>query len=587
MNLSQNSTISKFMIKATQDNFNFYLLSGFLIFLFGLAPLYFQPNMGGRGLALTFNITTWAVATTLICYATLLVTVRKTIRLPRHSLYFAAAPIVIILNNVVTGSSQPAVFIFRELFILGGLFFFLALFQFKPRQDQVEWILLTIALSTIIHAAISILQIFNPEVLGNWYATSGDQVPRGVFQQINVQVSFLATGIAISMYLLSRPIAKRFNHVVSSLLILSIGVSSFVIIYSGSRVGLLSLVVSLLLLLLFRHKQLLHNKVLVLCAIVAISGGTFLGKEGLEISLAKTMDVAQGVNIAQGVSRDARINMYRIAFEIVGQKPIQGHGIGNFLRVWNLQASDYFSRHPDAVLPPYVDHPPNELVYWLIEGGLVIVAGILAAIVAVASGLFRCGPRRAAGYTAMLLPVTLHTQVELPFYISSVHWFLWLLLIFVVMRHSAYSKNLVLSLAANRLIQLTSITVLVTSLYFLHHTSRAQSDVMDFVTQRAIDSRYLQIALQNSYHKQLAQELAMRALLYKGIKSDNPAYVTEYIEWSIKQLARQPKLNFFLDLARASIYLDDDELKCKIAKSGLEMYAHSKPLRELYQTCIN
>jgi len=575
------------MIKLNRDDYDFYLLTGFLIFLFVLAPLYFQPNMGGRGLSLTFNITTWAVATALICYATFLVTFRKTIRLPQRALYFVAAPVVIILNSIVTGSSQPAVFIFRELFILGGLFFFLALFQFKPRQDQVEWILLTIALSTIIHSAIGIMQIFSPEALATWYATSGDLVPRGIFQQINVQVSFLATGIAISIYLFSRPIAKRFNYVVSSLLILSIGLGSFVIIYSGSRVGLLSIVVSLLLLLFFRRKQLLHNKLLVLCAIVAISSGTFLGKDGLEVSLAKSVDIAQGVNIAQGVSRDARINMYRIAFEIVAQKPVLGHGIGNFLRVWNLQASDYISRHPDAILPPYVDHPHNELVYWLIEGGLVIVAGILAAIVAVLSGLVRCGPRRAAGYIAMLLPVTLHTQVELPFYISSVHWFLWLLLIFVVMRHGALSKNLVLSVAANRLTQLTSIIVLGTSLYFLHHTSRAQADIIAFVTQRAIDTRYLQIALQNSYHKQLAQELAMRALLYKGINTDNPAFVTEYVEWSARQIAKQPKLNFFLELASASIYLDDDLLKCKIAKSGLEMYAHSKPLRELYQTCIN
>jgi O-antigen polymerase len=226
-------------------------------------------------------------------------------------------------------------------------------------------------------------------------------------------------------------------------------------------------------------------------------------------------------------------------------------------------------------------------VYWLIEGGLVIVAGILAAIVAVVAGLVRCGPRRAAGYIAMLLPVSLHTQVELPFYISSIHWFLWLLLIFVVMRHGAYSKNLVLSVAANRLTQLTSIIVLVTSLYFLHHTSRAQTDLMAFVTQRAIDSRYLQIALQNSYHKQLAQELAMRALLYKGITTDNPAYVTEYVEWSVKQIARQPKLIFFKDLVRASIYLDNHELKCRVVQSGLEMYAHSKGLRDLNQSCIN
>jgi len=79
----------------------------------------------------------------------------------------------------------------------------------------------------------------------------------------------------------------------------------------------------------------------------------------------------------------------------------------------------------------------------------------------------------------------------------------------------------------------------------------------------------------------------MRALLYKGITTDNPAYVTEYVEWSIKQIATLPKLAFFIDMARASVYLDDENLKCKIAKSGLEMYAHSKSLRELYQSCIN
>ncbi|MCZ6797963.1 MAG: O-antigen ligase family protein, partial [Gammaproteobacteria bacterium] len=409
------------MIKTAQDNYDFYLLAGFLIFLFTIAPLYYQPNLGGRGLELTFNIATWAVATGLICYATFLITVRKSIRLPHRFLFFIAVPVVIILSNLVTGTSQPVAFFFRELFIVGGLFFFFALFQFKLRPYQIEWILLAIALSTLVHSTIGILQIISPDIFGGWFATRGDDVPRGIFQQINVQVTYLATGIAISIYLLSRPIARRFNPVISGLVILSIALSSFVIVYSGSRVGLLSLVISLLLLLVFRRRQLLHNKVLVLCAIIAITSGTVVGKDGMEGSFAKTMDLAQGMNIAQGVSRDARINMYRIAFELIAQKPVLGHGIGNYLRVWNLQTGDYFARHPDALLPPYITHPHNELVYWLIEGGVVIVLGILAAIVAVVLGLIRCGPRRAAGYLAILLPITLHAQVELPFYISSVH----------------------------------------------------------------------------------------------------------------------------------------------------------------------
>ena len=107
------------MIKTNQDNNDFYLLTGFLILLFAIGPLYFQPNLGGRGLELTFNIATWAVATGLICYAVLLVTVRESIRLPHSFLFFIAVPAVIILNGIVNGTSQPVPFFFRELYIVG------------------------------------------------------------------------------------------------------------------------------------------------------------------------------------------------------------------------------------------------------------------------------------------------------------------------------------------------------------------------------------------------------------------------------------------------------------------------------------
>ncbi len=568
------------MIKTNQDNNDYYLLAGFLIFLFSIAPLYYQPNLGGRGLELTFNIATWAVATGLICYAAFLITLRKSIRLPHRFLFFIAVPVVIILNNLVSGTSQPVPFFFRELFIVGGLFFFFALFQFKLRPYQIEWILLAIALSTLVHSTIGILQIVSPDILAGWFATRSDDVPRGIFQQINVQVSFLATGIAISIYLLSRPIAKRFNPVISSLVILSIALSSFVIIYSGSRVGLLSLVISLLLLLVFRHRQLLHNKILILCAVIAITSGTMVGKDGMERSFARTMD------IAQGVSRDARVNMYRIAFELIAQKPILGHGIDNYLRVWNLQTGDYFARHPDAELPPYITHPHNELVYWLIEGGVVIVLGILAAIVAVVLGLIRCGPRRAAGYLAMLLPITLHAQVELPFYISSVHWFLWLFLVFVVMRHQIFSKTLSISAAANKLIQACSLIVLIGSLYFLQHTSRAQSDMWNYVKQQTNHSR-LEVALSNHYFNNKAEEVAMRVSLYNAVAENDSEQIIQYVQWSNKRLTIRPTLKLFEDLNYAFTHLNDHESQCNVIKLGLRMYPQNQALRDLNQSCIN
>jgi len=116
------------MIKTNQDNNDYYLLTGFLIFLFSIAPLYYQPNLGGTGLELTFNIATWAVATGLICYAAFLITLRKSIRLPHRHLFFIAVPVLIILNNLVSGTSQPVPFFFsRTVYSRWPVFLFRAI----------------------------------------------------------------------------------------------------------------------------------------------------------------------------------------------------------------------------------------------------------------------------------------------------------------------------------------------------------------------------------------------------------------------------------------------------------------------------
>lgn len=569
------------MLNLKQDQYDYYYLLGIVILLFAFAPLFYQPNFGGRGLELTFNLTTWAVASVFIVFSIILMTNRRVIRLPHRYFYFIAVPAVIILSSLITGISQPAAFFFRELYVSAGLLFLFSLFQFNLTDKQVEWLLLVVALSTLTHSTVGFIQIFMPDILGGWYASNNTVVPHGVFQQINVQVSFLATGIAIAMYLLSRPIARQFPWYVSGLLLLSLGLSSFEIVYSGSRVGLLALILSLILLATFRFKQLMNNKALVIIAIIVMSAGAFSGKSGMEESLQKTM------NIARGVSSDVRINMYRIALELVAQKPIQGHGIGSFLRVWNLQTGDYHSRHPEALLPPYVEHPHNELIFWIIEGGVLIIFGILAAIIAVILALLRCGKQRAAGYVAMLLPITLHAQVELPFYISSLHWFAWLLLIFVVMRHRIVAIDMKISAAANRLLQCTSLVLMIGSLYFLHHSSRAQADIIRYLTQQPSDTPYLEIALNNYYFRYDAEALAMRSMLYTGLSSGNEELINRYIPWSNNRLAIRPDLKLFEDLIEAHLYLKDDKSRCDVIRLGVSMYPQNKPLLELNQSCIN
>ena len=113
------------------SNFDFFLLLGCVVLLFAIAPLYYQPNWGGQGLELTFNMTTWAAATLIICCAILILVRRNMLILPRRYYFFISIPVIMFLVNLVTGTSQPVPYFFREAFIVGGLFFFFALFQFR------------------------------------------------------------------------------------------------------------------------------------------------------------------------------------------------------------------------------------------------------------------------------------------------------------------------------------------------------------------------------------------------------------------------------------------------------------------------
>lgn len=185
------------LLRIKTDKIESYLLPISIFSLFAIVPLYYQPNLGGLGLHLAFNISIWAVAISILCVAILAITTRRYLRMARSYLFFVSVPAVIIVSSFVSGASQLVPFLFRELYLVFGLLFFFALFQLNSEKNKSEWTLLAIAISTLPHSIIGIVQIYNPGILGGQYATPGDGIPRSIFQQINVQATFLATGAAI------------------------------------------------------------------------------------------------------------------------------------------------------------------------------------------------------------------------------------------------------------------------------------------------------------------------------------------------------------------------------------------------------
>ncbi len=546
--------------------------------LFLLAPIYHQDNFGGRGLDLTYNIPSWFIAILLISTGLAVFARQQRFIYPLHSWAFWVLPIIVVLTGLVEGSDQPIAWLFRQIYLLGGIFFLFTLFQFQPTQQSIERILLYVVFSALLNAILATFQILNPAALEGWFVTARNY-PIGVFQQVNVVASYLATGLIIAIYLISQPSFQARSWVLKVLLVVSTGMAAFIIIIIGSRVGLISGVIGLLLIILSRWKQLKRQPIIMSLVLLAIAAGTFQGKTGFERISERTAEVAVGA------SASARVNMYRIAAELVAEKPVFGHGIGSFLRVWGQQAGDYHQRFPHAVLPAYITHPHNELVYWLIEGGVVAFSGILLILAVVLLALWHCGLHRTGTYLALLLPIGLHSLVELPFYISSLHWFLWVFLIFIVLRHRTKKKSFTLSRSATRLIPMLALILSLGGGYFLLHTARAQADIMAFLQPKQGGGPYLEIARTNLYFKSRAEDLAMRSLLHHAIQAQQPEKVQSFVVWGEPRLALWPDLKLHEDLINAYHFLKDGQNQCRIIQEGSWRYPANTPLEKAAAGC--
>jgi O-antigen polymerase len=553
---------------------NYFSFIFFVLVVF--SPLLSQSNLGGSGLALTFNISVWVAALTFI--ATTFFNKSIVFKIPKEWLWFSVFPVFVLLGNLWANPESSSGLLFSSLFILGGLLFILRLFQIELKNVD-SWVFI-IVLSVGVQAGISVLQIWVPtSLISEFFHSSNDSVPRGIFQQVNVNASFLATGITAIVYLVSRPWFKSANFLTKTVLFGTYGLAVYVVFASGSRVGLLALMLAGPLLLFSRSKQLKQQKLATTILVLLIFPAFFLGQSGLERTVDKSIQLKE-----QSYS-NARVAMYTIGTELVVKQPM-GYGMGNFLKAWNPQAADFVKRHPETSMPAYITHPHNEFLMWMIEGGIPALIGLLMVFLGIGIGLWQCGWQRGGAYAAMLIPISLHTQVELPFYLSSLHWFVWLFLVFVVLRHNTISIDLNLSAAARKAAKLASVMFALVGALFLVNTAYAQKDIYNFVHGIKTDVPPLSIALNNLYTKGYAERLAMRSMLYHSIENNNAEKVSQFESWALDYVKSSPELKMYEDLISASLFLRPNGKGCDAIDAGYQMYAHNKPLQEARFKCI-
>lgn len=547
-----------------------------LALLFLVSPFYLASSLGGTGFDLPFNITVWAAATLVIAYSIWYFCGQDKLILPQNYKGLLALPVGILLAAALAGVKDPITWLFRITYVMAGVVFLFGLFQFRLKNT--DRILLLIAIATLLHSLVGIIQLFQLPVLLNWIPRTDKAIATGVFQQVNVMASFLTTGILICIFLCLRPIAHKRLYLKAFFLI-TITVATYLMVATGSRIGLLSGLLGLFMLLVAYRKQVRNNWKTIITVLLLILVASWLAKEGLH----KTLD--KSYQIVEAQYSDQRLSIYAISYDVITKAPLTGHGIGSFREKWALASSNFYQKHPNAELPSSLSHSHNEFLQWTVEGGLLALSGIIIAIISVFCLAVKHSQPRIFSYLALLLPISLHTQVELPFYLSSLHWFIWLVLLFILLNHHLVVKPNSLSLAANKSLQGITIVLALMSLVFLWHTVRAQQQINAYVKHNQ-DSAKLGFALTNIYYKTTAEHILMRKYLYEAISQKDTEKLFQLTIWFESELKQNPELKLFEDVISGYFALGMTQKYCQVLSNSLQYYPANSALQSLQQKCL-
>ncbi|MDO8231989.1 O-antigen ligase family protein [Citrobacter werkmanii] len=378
------------------------LLTVSLFFWCGVMHLYWSNN-GGSGLSLPLNITSWIYAAVLVASTAMLVPHRRW-RITVPAMGFTLGALILSLLCLLTPGVWRSEALLVAGALLGGVVVYLVTLQI-PLTVNVRTALLALLWGAcVIECLAFVYQYWHWPGVDYWeFAWRRGTRPYGIFQQVNLLASFTACGVLLSALLFLR-LGGRYRIVFGIALVMM----GFVLHESQSQTGYLSLAVGEVLLLAVFPAQ--RRTLLLLLLPLAL--GMAAGAAARHFLSVATVDHLTTSHV--------RWTVLKTSLALFAERPWIGWGVGSFAAV--------FLERAGPLGLSSISHPHNELVLWLVEGGLV---GLVGALCFIAGGLWlwlhgNCW-RRACLVAA--LPVVIHMLTEYPVRQSTPHWLLLILLL--------------------------------------------------------------------------------------------------------------------------------------------------------------
>lgn len=594
-----------------------------LMALIAFLSLYFTPNTGYDPLLKEYNIWLWGVVAVVIISAAVKSVINRNLVLPKYYIWFLLLPLGLAAGTIVNGVPYPKELLFRIGYVLSGVLFFISIYQFDLGRRTKENAVYIFVFATLLFSVVSVLQAIPGQILLGWIPHMTTPRIIGVFQQANVNVSAVLTGVLLSLFIMTTPGFSKRNAVLKLICVLTIMLGMAVVVSSGSRIGLLAAVLALPVLFLSRAKVLYRNKTTAAGAILALVIGVGVGMQDLTVltkdmkftekgsEVPETMQLAalpdrigmyaSGGGGATAFDRtlwkiqrlfqgegDVRPHVYSVAFDVMSDKPFYGYGIGTFQSVFHERAAEYMAARDGKPLigPNRYGHPHNELLLWGVEGGAIALLAISAVAVVIVTALFNLGWQRGGAMFALLVPIAVHTQVELPFYSSVYHW---LLFIFIVYLTLSYKRPCAVRCEKTAVVMPVAFGMGVWSVllvYFCITTIPVSRDINHFFMYKQLDMKKLEAAGDNLYFGEFATMLRLKVLLNQDLRNRTNHWTKEFIEWSEMYVKKEPETSTIHAIALAYRNLGLNRNALETLNRGLYLYPGNKKLSQLYHQIL-
>lgn len=526
-------------------------------FVFIIAMHFFMPNPGGSGLALSFNPTTWLAISVAIAIGLYQIGTQGHLRYNKLTIGFLVCCTLLTLP-ILYPASNISLSIAKITALWTGYTLFVVLQQFRFSNKQKQRLLWFIVIAVAIETTFGWVQYLYLEPGNPFGYNTVSNRPYGIFQQPNVMASFLATGLAISGYLLTRQPIKYQSKLSDVALLYVIPAYTLpLLIILGSRTGWLSTLLAVVFIIPYLIRHATRKRMIGWIVSLALGVGLGFALSQSNANNPESFSALSKQNINLESPRQYHIPQ---ALDMLIEKPFTGYGYGRFEAeyiVYTARQHQLNSNyHPGF---PSLDHPHNELLYWGVEGGLVPILAIFMAVVLVLVRIYQGKKGTRLALFGLFVPIVIHSQLEYPFYHSAIHWIIFVTLLYWVDQRANAYRSVSISFLSQTGFRVLSLVVPILTAFYMLSALHTNYILTQFEKSQPKDPDILNqvsnpIAWQDRYDWDIYS-----TYLNIGLYKHDSKFIEPYIAWSLNIIKDKPRPAFYNNLILAYQGVGDEE----------------------------